>query len=167
MLSAHIAIQNLKVSGRGVACVYYQVDDTTGIKTYSGRDGKREYRKSRLAYRYGIGPKVWGYEYNAETDKSAFYVQHVNIVGDVVRRNKSFGRLKLADEVQDWSYHNAGILIDTAVAIGDKYGIATDIFDLHTDNIGVIDGKPVVVDFSHCRIGRIGFYDDEDEEAYR
>lgn len=151
MLNALEIVDTLKLSGEGLFCQYYRVDEQTGIKKYNNNEGRIEYRKSRLAYKFGIGPRVWGYCYDGYY--SAFYVEHVITMFDILTSCESHSTIKcsLRDLHIDTLAHFRKYVFDLAK----KANIDFSLLDLHTANVGFIRCKPVIIDFSHCRVGDI------------
>lgn len=141
---------------RGVVCSFFNVDEQTGIKMYyNAKVGHNEYLKSLVAYRLGLGPKVWGFDKRRGDQNSkgraAFYVQRVTIVSEIYQRLDIDTKYAL----EDWCFQVERNLSEDFNAKLSEFNQDSDIYDLHPGNIGLIDGQPYMVDFSHCRIGNL------------
>ena len=123
-------------SRSGAECIYIRVTKTTGVKIFACReDAEYSISRQRKAHKIGIGPEVLSPVHKCgikglpefEDYTKAFAYFYITEVASGVGK-------RVTDEVV---YRLEDML--ESIGLGQN--------DLHEDNIGRINGKPVVIDF--------------------
>lgn len=138
----------------GVDCYYHQLSDTVGLKTYGTNKtniGFYCYTMQKLLHAHGLAPDCWGF---SEKDGNvAFFTEHVTIAGQVGYCEDGCDDeeddMWYLDSVEDLRREICRVLDLEPIKDIDYNGTViekTPYMDLHEGNVGIINGRFVVID---------------------
>lgn len=140
-----------KFDGSGIACTYYKLSDTIGIKSYSSaRAAFGNFVHQRQLHKHGITPDCWGLS-SVEVDfkyddghsvKSmvyAFFTEHAEVICDIMDAIPSSCRY----EFNSWYIHSREDLMEKVRSVGFEPG------DMHSGNFGMLNSEMVAIDIGY------------------
>lgn len=121
-----INFRNYKQTDSATVRYYIQLTGKYGVKFFTKRKAFEEcFMRQKAAHHLGFGPKAL---FTGKKKGYYYYVTEHAQLGNINREQMA----KLRKQI-------------------DRMGWAT--YDLFSDNVGKINGKPVLIDFDYCTLG--------------
>lgn len=155
--------ENQTHNGCGKDCVYYQLSDNIGLKTYYDyQTAINTYLVQKEMHSKGVAADCWGF--SSKEGRHAYFTEHAVIIDHLKDAWHATGFIKRIVENSEAGYMYQGCPDETIqwYAIEEFASLAIAQInemlrplgyragDTHWGNYGFINGKPVMVDFGNC-----------------